>query len=24
LLMPEIVRVWGEDEVEFRGKIHRV
>jgi len=24
LLMPEIVRVWGEDEVEFRGKIHAV
>ena len=24
LLMPEMIRVWGEDEVEFRGKIHSV
>lgn len=24
LLQPEMVRVWGEDEVEFRGKIHKV
>lgn len=24
LLQPEMIRVWGEDEVEFRGKIHRV
>ena len=24
LLQPEIIRVWGEDEVEFRGKIHAV
>lgn len=24
LLQPEMVRVWGEDEVEFRGKIHSV
>jgi hypothetical protein len=24
LLQPEMVRVWGEDEVEFRGKIHQV
>ena len=24
LLQPELVRVWGEDEVEFRGKIHSV
>jgi hypothetical protein len=24
LLQPEMVRVWGEDEVEFRGKIHTV
>lgn len=24
LLQPEMIRVWGEDEVEFRGKIHSV
>jgi hypothetical protein len=24
LLQPEMIRVWGEDEVEFRGKIHQV
>jgi hypothetical protein len=24
LLQPEMVRVWGEDEIEFRGKIHKV
>jgi hypothetical protein len=24
LLQPEMIRVWGEDEVEFRGKIHAV
>ena len=24
LLQPEMIRVWGEDEVEFRGKIHKV
>jgi hypothetical protein len=24
LLQPEMIRVWGEDEVEFRGKIHGV
>ena len=24
LLQPEIIRVWDEDEVEFRGKIHSV
>jgi hypothetical protein len=24
LLQPEMVRVWGEDEVEWRGKIHSV
>lgn len=24
LLQPEMIKVWGEDEVEFRGKIHRV
>jgi len=24
LLQPEMIRAWGEDEVEFRGKIHAV
>jgi len=24
LLQPETFRVWGEDEIEFRGKIHAV
>ena len=24
LLQPEIIRVFGEDEIEFRGKIHAV
>ena len=24
MLQPEMIRVWGEDEVEFRGKIHSV
>ena len=24
LLQPEMIRVWGEDEIEFRGKIHKV
>ena len=24
LLQPEMIRVWGEDEIEFRGKIHSV
>jgi hypothetical protein len=24
MLQPEMVRVWGENEIEFRGKIHQV